>query len=279
MSQSKSHKLVKCISPSPQNNTSSSPLSSPYRIFETHAHLDFKDYAGDRDHVLAYSFQAGVEKIINVGINLQTTADGLRLSEKYPQIKVSGGFHPCHADSYDEPQLRQLLNHHNILAVGEVGLDYYRMYTPKEIQLNTFAAQILLAKELNLPLIVHCREADQDCYQLLKKYAHPQVVFHCFTGNVHFAEKIFNEGWYISITGVVTYPNNNLAEVLRILPRDKFFIETDSPYLTPVPMRGKRNSPAYLIYIIQKIADILLVPPKVIAQQSFTNAEQFFRWN
>ena len=247
-----------------------------YRIFETHAHLDFKDYHKDRDQVLQNCFKAGVEKIINVGIDLETTEQSILLSEKYPQIKATGGFHPCNADQYDEPKLRELLKHPNIVAIGEAGLDYYRMYKPKDVQLKTFETQIKLAAELDLPLIVHDREAHEDCYQLVKKHGLKKVVFHCFSGDLRFAEKVLQEGWYISITGVVTYPNSSLCDVVRNLPKEQFMIETDSPYLTPVPYRGKRNSPEYLIYVLQKMADVLGIPPKVVAEQSFENALGFF---
>lgn len=246
------------------------------RIYETHAHLDFSDYENERASILKACFKAGVEKIINVGIDLKSTENGISLSMKYPQIKVAGGFHPCEASSYDEERLKELLKHKNIVAVGEIGLDYYRLYHPVSIQKKVFEAQIKLAKDFGLPLIIHDREAHEDCFNLLKKYSPNKVVFHCFSGDVHFADRVLNEGWYISITGVVTYKNSNLGDIVRITPREKLLIETDCPYLSPVPFRGKRNSPEYLVYIIQKIADILNIQPKIVAEQTFKNAEDFF---
>ncbi|MCK9329112.1 MAG: TatD family hydrolase [Candidatus Cloacimonetes bacterium] len=246
------------------------------RIFETHAHLDFDDYNKDREQVIKNCIKAGVERIINIGIDAKTTQKGIELSNKYPQFKATAGYHPSTVHEFDEALLRKLIPNKHIVAIGEIGLDYYRMYNNKELQQQIFEAQVKLAIEFNLPIVIHDRDAHEDCYNILKKYSPKKVVFHCFSGDVTFAEKILNEDWYLSITGVVTYKNSNLSDVIKIIPKDKFFIETDSPYLTPIPYRGKRNSPEYLIYVIQKIAEILRIPPKVIAEQSFKNAEQFF---
>jgi len=246
------------------------------RIFETHAHLDFDDYKKDRDPVLKACQKAGVERIINIGVDATSTQNGIHLSEKYPQIKATGGYHPSEVANYDEQHLRQLLSHKNIVAVGEIGLDYYRLYQPVELQKKVFESQIKIALELGLPIVVHDRDAHEDCLHLLTKYSPPKVVFHCFSGDVAFAEKVLAQGWSISITGVVTYKNSTLDTVVRIVPKDRLMIETDCPYLTPVPHRGKRNSPEYLIYVVQKIADILNIPPKLVAEQTFENAERFF---
>ena len=246
------------------------------KIYETHAHLDFPDYAKDREKVLESCFAAGVDKIINIGIDIKSTENGINLSEKYPQILATGGFHPSEAHKYDEEKLKELLKHKNIVAVGEIGLDYYRMYKPAELQKQIFESQIKIALEMDLPIIVHDREAHEDCFNILKNNEAKKVVFHCFSGDTTFAEKVINEGWYISITGVITYKNSNLPEVIRTIPKDKFFIETDCPYLTPIPHRGQRNTPANLVYVIEKIADILRLPPKVIAEKTFNNAVEFF---
>jgi TatD DNase family protein len=256
------------------------------RLYDTHAHLDFDDYKKDRASVLESCFKAGVEKIINVGINAESTEKSIQLStecnelvkngEKYPQMKASGGYHPSMVHWYDEKVLRELLKHPDIVAIGEIGLDFYRMYKPAELQEEVFEAQIKIGMELGLPLLVHEREAHEECFAILKRHSPKKVVFHCFSGDVQFAEKVLNEGWHISITGSITYRNNTLADVVRMLPTDKFFVETDSPYLTPMPHRGQRNTPEYLTYTIQKIADILNIAPNVVAEQSYKNAEAFF---
>ena len=246
------------------------------KIYETHAHLDFDNYKNDRDKVLNSCFKTGVEKIINIGIDIESTQNGIKLSDKYPQIKATGGFHPSTAHKYDEQKLKELLKNKNIRAVGEIGLDYYRMYNPVEMQKKVFEAQIKLALEMDLPIVIHDRDAHEDCYDILSQYSPQKVVFHCFSGDIHFAERVLKNDWYISITGVITYKNSNLDEIIRIIPRDKLLIETDCPYLPPIPHRGQRNSPEYLIYVIQKIADILKIPPRIIAEQTFLNAEKFF---
>ena len=248
------------------------------RIFETHAHLDFDNYKGDREKVLMSCFKAGVDKIINIGIDAESTKKSILLSEKYPQIKATGGYHPSTANKYDEQSLRDLLKHENIKALGEIGLDYYRMYNPAELQKQVFEAQVKIAIEMNLPIVIHDRDAHDDCFKILMKYNPKKVVFHCFTGDVNFAEKVLNQGWFISITGVITYKNSNLDNVVRIIPREKLLIETDCPYLPPIPYRGQRNSPEYLIYVIQRIADIVKLSPKIIAEQTFANAEEFFNF-
>jgi len=247
------------------------------KIFETHAHLDFEQFNHDRDAVLQACFKVGVERIINVGVDAKSTENGIKLSEQYPQIKVSAGYHPSEVGKYNERVLRNLLNHKNVVAVGEIGLDYYRYYHPIALQKRVFEHQILMAVELGLPIICHDREAHDDCYEMLKKFSAPNVVFHCFSGDIVLAEKVLNEGWYISITGVITYKHNHLIKILPIIPRDKLMVETDCPYLPPVPHRGQRNSPEHLVHIVQKIADILHVSPNEVAEQTYKNACRFFR--
>ena len=246
------------------------------KIFETHAHLDFDQYKKDRDSVIISCFKAGIEKIINVGTDAESTEKSIKLSEKYPQIKATGGYHPSTVNKYDENRLKELLKHKNIKALGEIGLDYYRMYNPVEMQKEVFESQVKIALEMELPIVIHDREAHDDCFDILMKYSPKKVVFHCFSGDVNFAEKVLNQGWYISITGVVTYKNSSLDEVVRIIPREKLLVETDCPYLPPVPHKGERNTPEYLIYVVQKIADIVKLPPKVVAEQTYRNAEKFF---
>jgi len=246
------------------------------KIYETHAHLDFDNYKKDRDSVITSCFKIGVQKIINIGIDATSTENGIKLSEKYPQIKSTGGYHPSTVNQYDEVKLKELLKHKNIKALGEIGLDYFRLYNPVDLQKRVFESQVKIAVEMDLPIVVHDRDAHDDCYNILMKYSPKKVVFHCFSGDVRFAEKILNLGWYISITGVVTYKNSNLAEIVRLIPKDKLLIETDCPYLAPIPHRGERNTPAFLIYVVQKLGDILNLPPKLVAEQTFANAESFF---
>ncbi len=245
-------------------------------IFETHAHLDFSDFDKDRDQVLREAEKAGVKKIINIGIDRESSERSIKLAKKYPQIYATVGYHPSTVNTFDESVIRQLVKQPKVVAIGEIGLDYYRNYNPKSMMQEIFERQVALAKEYNMPIVIHDREAHEDCFQILKKYNPEKVVFHCFSGDVLFAEKVLQENWYISITGVVTYKNSGLGDVVRVLPKDKFFIETDCPYLTPVPYRGKRNQPSYLIYVVQVMSEILRVTPNIVADQAYQNACNFF---
>ena len=155
-------------------------------------------------------------------------------------------------------------------------MDFYRNLSPQEIQKKVFEDQILLALELRLPIVVHDRDAHEECFQILSKYDPEKVVFHCFSGDEIFAEKVLQKGWMISFTGTITYKNSNQENIVRMTPNEQFFVETDSPYLSPHPKRGKRNSPLNLSHIIEKTAEIKRISPKMAAEISFRNAEDFF---
>lgn len=246
------------------------------QIFETHAHLDFPDFDKDRDDIIQNAYKEGVEYIVNIGVERNSCENSIKLAQKYEQIYATAGFHPHNASEYDEDLLRNFLNNKKVIAIGEIGLDYYRMLTPKRVQQETFEKQVALAAELNLPIIIHDREAHQDCLDILDKYNPKKLVFHCYTGDIFFAEKILQRGWNISFTGIITYKNSHLPDVARIIPPESYFVETDSPYLSPVPKRGKRNSPLHLRYIIEKLAEIRNVTPKMVAQKTYENACRFF---
>lgn len=246
------------------------------KIFETHAHLDSKDYNKDRDTVIKECFNKGIEYIINIGCNQKTSEDSIKLAEKYDKIFATVGWHPHDAEQFDEQIFNKLVKHKKVVAVGEIGLDYYRMLSPKKVQQKVFTEQLILANNLKKPVVIHDRDAHEDTLNLMLRNKPEKAVYHCFAGDAFFAEKVLAEDFFISFTGVVTFKNSNLTDVIRITPLDKFFIETDSPYLTPIPFRGKRNTPAYLRYVIEKIAEIKQLPPKVIAEKSFENASKFF---
>ncbi len=246
------------------------------RIFETHAHLDFADYDKDRDQVLRKCFESGVERIINIGIDLETSKNSIALAKKYKQIYATVGFHPSDAETYNEQALFELLKQPKVVGIGEIGLDYYRMRNTKEVQKKVFSRQVEIAVEKKLPIVVHNRDAHEDCLEILERHKPEKVVFHCFSGDELIAERILGNGWKISITGVVTFKNSQIDGVVRMLPKDQFFIETDCPFLAPVPHRGKRNAPYYLQYVIEKIAEIKRVSPRQVAEASYENAERFF---
>jgi len=246
------------------------------KIFETHAHLDFPQFDNDRDQLIKKCFNTGIEYIINIGVDAKTCNASIILSEKYDQIYASVGFHPHDATDFESEFIRKKAQHPKVIAIGEIGLDYYRNLSPRNIQKKVFEEQIKTALELDLPIIVHDRDAHDDCYDTLCKNNAEKVVFHCFSGDEIFARKVIDKGWFISFTGVVTYKNSNLENTIRLVPENKFFIETDSPYLSPHPQRGKRNSPLNLKYIYEKISEIRGTTPKKIVEQSYENACNFF---
>ena len=250
------------------------------KIFETHAHLDLKDFNKDRARVIEQSRKAGVEYLIDIGYNQETSENAIKLAAEYDFIYASVGYHPHDATEFDSQVVRDLAQENKVVAIGEIGLDYYRNLSPKKIQQRVFAQQIEIAKQLDLPIIVHDREAHEDCFNILKESNAKHVVFHCFSGDVVFAEQVLEEGWKLSITGTVTFKNNQtLRDVVRMLPEDSFFIETDSPYLTPVPHRGKRNAPFYLPLVIEEISRVRMESPNKVAEMTFNNAVKFFFTN
>lgn len=246
------------------------------RIFETHAHLDFDRFDKDRNELLKKCQKNGIERIINIGVDEPTSRASIKLAEKYDFIYATVGYHPHDATKYEEEVVRELLQHKKVVAIGEIGLDYFRNRSPKKIQQDVFEKQIQIAIDNNLPIVVHDRDAHEDCFSILRNFNPKKVVFHCFAGDEVFAEKVLAEDWKISFTGTITFKNSKQDNIVRMVPAEQFFIETDSPYLTPSPNRGKRNSPLNLKYVVEKIADIKRMPPKIIAEQSFQNAEKFF---
>ncbi|HON32217.1 MAG TPA: TatD family hydrolase [Candidatus Syntrophosphaera sp.] len=247
------------------------------RLFETHAHLDLPDFDSDRESLIQECFNSGIEYIINVGFNNETSLNALELAKKHLHIFSTVGFHPHEATDFDAEVVKYLAREKKVLAVGEIGLDFFRNLAPYSVQREVFSNQVLLAVDYDLPIIVHDRDAHQECFKILKQANAKDVVFHCFSGDLIFAQQVLDEGWMISFTGSITYPNSRLDDVIRMMPLDQFMIETDCPYLTPYPHRGQRNSPLYLHLVAEKIADIRGITPNEVAEHSFNNAFRFFR--
>lgn len=246
------------------------------RIFESHAHLDSKDFEKDREQLINNCRKQGIEYIINIGCNKKTITDSIALAKKYDFIYAAAGYHPHDATELDVDFVRKAANNEKVVAIGEIGLDYFRNLSPKKIQQQAFRAQLELATQIDKPIVIHNREADEDTFKILMEYKPKKVVYHCFSGDVIYAEEVLAQGWYISFTGNITYKKSNLPEVVRMTPPDRFFIETDCPYLTPHPHRGKRNDPTNLRYVIEKIADIKRISPLRAAEFSYQNAKKFF---
>ena len=227
-------------------------------IFDTHAHYDSGAFNADREELLASMPQKGVGLILDPGCDERSSRAALALAERFSFVYAAVGIHPEDMDSMSADSLdtvRALAAHEKCVAIGEIGLDYYWDASPKDEQKSLFEAQLALAQELELPVIVHDREAHADCLELVGRFPAARGVFHCFSGSAEMAEILLRRGWYLGFDGPVTYKNARKAlEVLEITPPERILIETDSPYMSPVPLRGKRNDSSNLVYIIEKIA-------------------------
>jgi len=229
-------------------------------IFDTHAHYDDEAFNEDRDALLDSIHKKGVELIIDPGCTLESSIRAIELAEKYPFIYAAVGIHPEELGDYTDNNLKEiekLAAHPKCAAIGEIGLDYYWDDTHKQEQKELFIRQTELALKLGKPVIIHDREAHGDSFEIVRRYKDLRGVFHCYSGSAEMAKELLKMGWYLGFDGPVTYKNaRKTIEVLEICPLDRILIETDSPYLSPVPMRGKRNDSANLEYVAGKIAEI-----------------------
>ena len=250
-------------------------------IFDTHAHYDDKAFDEDREELLSSMPLKGVGLIVDPGCDVMSSKAALALTERYPFVFAAVGIHP--EELGDDPhgaleEIRQLAAHEKCRAIGEIGLDYYWDVSRKEEQKEIFAAQLALACELDLPVIVHDREAHGDCLEIVSRFPAARGVFHCFSGSAETAEELLQRGWYLGFDGPVTYKNARKAlEVLAITPLERLLVETDSPFMSPVPMRGKRNDSSNLVYIINKIAEVKGLAPEEIERITFENGKRLFR--
>ena len=259
---------------------------------DTHCHLDFDRFAKDRPQVMKRAWKAGLVWILNPGIDLHTNQAAIELAETYPeQISASVGIHPNFGQPWTAdilPTLREQAAQPGVVAIGEIGLDYYRQHTPFEQQRLMFEAQLSLAQELSLPVILHNRNSSQDLLSILKAWhqglvntQHPLArrpgVFHSFSADYNTAVSALEMNFYIGISGPVTFKNaSELKTITRSLPLNRILLETDAPFLTPHPHRGKRNEPAYIPLIAEEIARLHETSPKHIAEITFANACNLF---
>ena len=231
-------------------------------LIDSHAHLDDLRYDTDRDNVLQRAETAGIEAIVTIGCDLATSQAAVALAQAHPHVFATIGVHPHEAKEIGEgwyESFRSLARHPKVVAYGEIGLDYHYDHSPREIQRQRFREQIHLARELALPLIIHTREAQEDTMMILREESAVDVggVFHCFSGDMWLAKDALNLGFYLSFSGVLTFKNATmLRDIAKTVPLDRLMVETDCPYLAPVPYRGKRNEPAYVQYVAEILAEI-----------------------
>ncbi len=248
--------------------------------FDTHAHYDSGAFNADREEVLAAFPEAGVALVVNPGCEVRSSETAIALAERFPHVWAAVGIHPedmADMSDADLDKIEQLSKHPKCVAIGEIGLDYYWDASHKEEQKALFIEQLALALRRDLPVIVHDREAHGDCLDIVRQYPGLRGVFHCYSGSVEMAQELLKRGWYLGFDGPITYKNARKAlEVLEICPLDRILIETDSPYLSPVPMRGKRNDSRNLVYVTEKIAEIKGITPEEAAAVTMENGKKLF---
>jgi TatD DNase family protein len=299
-------------------------------LIDTHVHLDFHQFDRDRDAVLARAWQAGLVAIVTIGTNLETSQAAVALTEAYEQVFAAVGFHPHDAKTADDvslAELHDLARHPKVVAIGEIGLDFYRDHSPRDVQRRVFGQQLQIAAELGKPVVIHSREAHTDTMDILYQWAaqcpapasqprgvlhgkkpgcpdlwsgrngqrgfgggRPQGLFpwkkprpvagvlHCFSGDLAMAQAAIKLGFFLGVDGPVTYRNaRQLPAIVKDLPLDRLLIETDAPFLTPHPHRGKRNEPAYVQLVAEKIAELKNLPLQEVAQVTTANAQALFQ--
>jgi TatD DNase family protein len=253
-------------------------------LIDSHAHIQGDDYAGEVEAVIGRARQAGVEQIIVVGGagQMSSNSQAVALAEGHANLYATVGMHPHDAKDVGEDdmrQLKELTRHTRVIAVGETGLDYYYDHSPREVQRRVFAQFIQLAREIDLPIIVHERDAARDAAELLRGEGGESLrgVIHCFTGDDRAARDYLDMGFYLSFSGIITFKKADaLREVVRETPLERIFVETDSPYLTPIPHRGKRNEPAYVRLVAETVAKVKGVSLEEIARLTTQNVRDLF---
>ncbi len=252
-------------------------------IFDTHAHYDDEAFNEDRDGVLGALREAGIEAVVNVGASLESTRRTLELAESYPFIYGAAGVHPSESGELTEADiqwLEKLTGREKVVAVGEIGLDYYWEEPDHETQKKWFVRQLALARKVKLPVIIHSRDAAKDTLDIMKAEHSEEIggVIHCFSYGKEMAREYLNMGFFLGIGGVVTFRNGKkLKEVVEYAPLDRLVLETDCPYLAPVPNRGKRNSSLNLPYVAEEIAALKGITPEQVTEATWENAKRLYR--
>jgi len=251
-------------------------------LFDTHAHMDADAFDSDRHELLASLPGKGIRLLMNPGCSLESSLNAIALARQYDFVYAAVGSHPDAADEVDDALIaryRELCKQHEkVKAIGEIGLDYHYEDIPRDIQQRAFRMQMALAAELDLPAIVHEREAHEDGLRIVDEFPTVKGVFHCYSGSAEMAKELVKRGWYIGFTGVLTFKNARKAiEVAQAIPLERIVIETDCPYMAPVPYRGKRNDPGLLCQMADKLAQIRGISPEEAARATLENGKRLYR--
>ena len=258
------------------------PLSRSNMLVDTHAHLQWLSFDKDREEVISRAREAGVECIVNIGFDVVGSRKGVELADKHEGLYATVGIHPHNASGFDRDvldELRRLSEHPKVVAIGEIGLDYYRNLSPRKDQQRAFEAQLSLAEELKFPVVIHDREAHNDTLKILAKFkGRLNGIMHCFSGSREMAEQCVESGFHISFAGPVTFPNSHkLQAIAKWIDLNKILLETDSPWLAPQEMRGQRNEPAFLLFTARKIAELKKIPFVELAEATTKSAKEIFQ--
>ena len=251
-------------------------------LFDTHAHLNDEAFDEDREQLLSGLAEKGVGLVMNAGCSLASSREVVEMAKQYPWLYAAVGSHPDAADEVNESVLEEYRKlcklNDKVKAIGEIGLDYHYEDIPREIQQKAFRLQMELARELNLPVIVHERDAHEDGMAIVREFPTVTGVFHCYSGSAEMARQLVDMGWYIGFTGVLTFKNARKAvEVAAQLPLDRIVLETDCPYMAPTPFRGKRNDPGYLYRMAEALAEIRGISVEEVAQITTENGKRLYR--
>ncbi|MBW6440482.1 TatD family hydrolase [Patescibacteria group bacterium] len=258
-------------------------------MIDTHAHLDFNEFDDDREEIIKRFFDSGGEKFVNVGCTMQSSKRSFELAKNHENIFASAGIHPHDADTVNETSLKkieELAQHYKVIAIGEIGLDFFKSTSSREVQITALKAQLELAENHKMPVIIHCRDAYNELLDILREYktSNWKGVIHCYTASWSIASEFINLGFTLGFTGIVTYYKDKnefdgepeIYKTIKKMPLERILVETDCPYLSPVPERGKRNEPLFVKYVIEKIAEIRNLSFDEIEKLTSENAEKLF---
>ena len=253
-----------------------------YKIFDTHAHYDSDSFDEDRENVIKELKENGVSGVLNCGSDLYGLRKSVELAKEFDMFYAAVGIHPENADEFNEDvvkEIKEFVKNEKVKAIGEIGLDYYwEENPPREVQKEVFRAQMKLADELNLPVVIHDRDAHKDTLEIMKEFPNVIGVVHCFSGSVEFAKECIKLGYYIGFTGVLTFKNaKKLVDVCREIPAERMLVETDCPFMAPVPFRGKRNKSDYIEYIIDKMSEIRGISGEEMNEVLLNNKKRLFK--